>query len=79
VKPLHCTREPTNTGKLKCKKQRGTYLIVTTNAVAGIAAPDVVMITELAVVAPEEAAKFATFELAAAIEGVMKGEKNPLG
>ena len=42
-------------------------------------APDVVMITELAVVAPQDAAKPATFELAAAMERVMKGEKNPLG
>lgn len=64
----------------KAAKHLGSpYLIVTTNAVAGIVAPDVVMITELAVVAPQDAAKPATFELAAAIEGVMKGEKNPLG
>ena len=57
------------------------YLMVTTNAAAaGMVAPLVVNTTELAEVAPQEPARFGTFEAPAKIdEGVIDGAKKPFG
>ena len=53
--------------------------IVTTNAAAGMSAPDVVMTTEVAVVALHVPVSPATLLLPAATVGVMDGAKKPEG